>query len=141
MKPSPARQKSYEFAVATVVFCRKIHEPSIRPLLAQLIRSGTSIGANVEEAAAAQSRKDFICKMSIASKEARESNYWLRVMRDSAVANDEQTRDLIARSQELTKILSSIVKTMQDKDAIDSRKKLKTHNSKLTTASVLKEAP
>lgn len=79
----------------------------------QLIRSGTSIGANVEEATAAQSRKDFISKMSISSKEARETNYWLKLLRDSKLCDDIDFSHLIKESEEIIKILTSIVKTSQ----------------------------
>ena len=79
----------------------------------QIVRSGTSIGANVEEASAAQSRKDFISKMSIASKEARETNYWLRLLRDSKLCKNVDTRDLIERSEEIIRILTAIIKTTQ----------------------------
>ena len=71
-----------------------------------------SIGANVEEADAGQTRKDFIAKMSIASKEARECNYWLRLMNASNII-DFNFEELIQRSEELIKILTSIVKTSQ----------------------------
>ena len=76
----------------------------------QVVRSGTSIGANVEEAIAAQSRKDFISKMSISSKEARETNYWLRLLRDSKLCGDLALSDLLKESEEIIKILTSIVK-------------------------------
>ena len=79
----------------------------------QLLRSGTSIGANVEEAIGAQTKKDFTAKMSIASKEARETNYWLRLLRDSGIVANEDLGNLMGASAELTKILSSIVKTSQ----------------------------
>jgi len=81
----------------------------------QLVRSGTSIGANVEEALAAQSRKDFISKMSIASKEARETNYWIRLLRDSGVYGEIDFSGLLDESDQLIKILTSIVKTSQTK--------------------------
>jgi four helix bundle protein len=79
----------------------------------QLVRSGTSIGANTEEATAAQSRKDFISKMAISSKEARETNYWLRLLRDSKLCEGIDYTDLIEESEEIIKILTSIVKTTQ----------------------------
>lgn len=81
----------------------------------QLLRSGTSIGANVEEATAAQSRKDFISKMSISSKEARETNYWLRLLRDSKLCENIDFTDIINDSEEIIKILTSIVKTSSKK--------------------------
>ena len=81
----------------------------------QIMRSGTSIGANTEEASAAQSRKDFISKMSIASKEARETNYWLRLLRDSDLCDDIDYRKLIDESKEIIRILTAIVKTTSKK--------------------------
>ena len=79
----------------------------------QVVRSGTSIGANVEEATAGQSRKDFISKMAISSKEARETNYWLRFLRDSQLCKDIDYKNLINESEEIIKILTAIVKTSQ----------------------------
>ncbi len=79
------------------------------------MRSGTSIGANVEEALAGQTRKDFVAKMCIASKEARETNYWLRLITDAGILMDKHdSQKLIQASEELVKILSSIVKTGSD---------------------------
>jgi len=77
------KDKTYKFALDIVILYRQMVRQSEFILSKQLLRSGTSIGANVEEAIAGQSRKDFISKMSIASKEARETNYWLRLIRDS----------------------------------------------------------
>jgi len=77
----------------------------------QLLKSGTSIGANVEEAQAGQSRADFLSKMSIASKEARETRYWLRLIRDSKILEARDVAPLLAESDELVRIISSIVKT------------------------------
>ena len=116
MEDSPVRAKSYQFAVRTVRFCREVRDPTVRPLVSQLLRAGTSIGANVEEARAAQSRKDFIAKMSIASKEAREACYWLRLLRDSGVAKEQDTNDLLLAAGELTRILTAIVKTTRERD-------------------------
>jgi len=74
----------------------------------QVIRSGTSIGANVEEADGAESKKDFIHKMSIARKEARETRYWLRIIQISLLDNAE-VADLIQESDQLVRILSRII--------------------------------
>lgn len=76
----------------------------------QLFRSGTGIGANVEEALAAQSRKDFISKMSIALKEARETQYWLRLLQESQLVEGDYSNRL-EEIAEIKKILTSIVKT------------------------------
>jgi four helix bundle protein len=80
----------------------------------QLLRCGTSIGANVEEAGAAQTHKDFITKMSIASKEARETRYWLRLLQESKLIEDDYSK-YIDSAEELIKLLTSIVKTAQSK--------------------------
>ena len=79
----------------------------------QILRSGTSIGANIEEATAGQSKKDFTAKMAIASKEARETNYWLRLLRDSRLCSSVDLTELLNKSEGLVKILTSIVKTSQ----------------------------
>ena len=79
-----------------------------------MLRSGTSIGANIEEAIAAQSKKDFISQMSIASKEARETHYWLRLLRDSNICSRVSYTEAINESDELIKILTAIVKTSQN---------------------------
>lgn len=81
---------------------------------AQLIRSGTSIGANVEEATAAQTKKDFIAKMSVASKEARETRYWLKLLSQSQFFVYDYTK-LIDECNELIRIITAIVKTAQTK--------------------------
>ena len=107
------QEKAYNFALSIIGFYKKMKLQNEYILSKQLLRSGTSIGANVEEATAAQSRKDFISKMSIASKEARETNYWLRLLRDSQLCNDIDLKDMIIESEEVIKILTAIVKTSQ----------------------------
>jgi four helix bundle protein len=79
----------------------------------QILKSGTSIGANVEEATAGLSKRDFIAKMAISSKEARETNYWLRLLRDSELCPSVDLSELLDESEELVKILTAIVKTSQ----------------------------
>jgi four helix bundle protein len=78
-----------------------------------LLKSGTSIGANVEEAVAGQSRRDFLSKMSIALKEARETRFWLRLLRESDLAKINLTTEL-RNVDELIRILTSIVKTTSE---------------------------
>ena len=77
MKDNTVQQKSYAFALSVIALYRELLLKNEFVLSKQLLRAGTSIGANVEEALAGQSRADFLCKMSIASKEAREARYWL----------------------------------------------------------------
>ena len=97
-----------------------------RILSKQLLKSGTSIGANVEEALAGQSRADFLSQMSIASKEARETNYWLRLLQDGRIIDKKHLSSLITESESLIRMLTVIVKTT----SINHAKK---HNSKLRT--------
>ena len=115
MAKSIVKQKSYDFALQIIKLCIQLRENKHFEISSQLLRSGTSIGANVEEALAGQSRKDFFAKMSIASKEARETNYWLRLIRDAEIFDKQQNQKLIEASEELIKILTSIVKTGNDK--------------------------
>ena len=107
------KNKSYEFALRIVKICRQMEDQKEYVLSKQLLRSGTSIGANVSEASAAQSRKDFIAKMSIASKEARETHYWLRLLQDSGIFDTLDLSSAIEDCEELIRILTSIVKTAQ----------------------------
>ena len=78
-------------------------------LAKQLLRSATSIGANVEEAQAGQSRLDFISKMAIALKEARETNYWLRLLEASELLPKEKLAELLKESEEIKKIIGAII--------------------------------
>jgi len=104
-------KKSFDFALKAMTVYRSLIEAKEYILSKQFIRAATSIGANVSEATAAQSRKDFIAKMAIASKEARETDYWLRLLIGSNyLANDHKIHaDLL----EILKMLTSIVKTAQ----------------------------
>lgn len=106
------QEKSFEFALCIISLYRKLVIDKEYILSKQLLRSGTSIGANVEEAMAGQSKKDFTAKMAIASKEARETSYWLRLLERSDllkidVSNEQKAVD------ELIRILTAIVKTSQ----------------------------
>ena len=114
MAKSIVKQKSYDFALRIIKLCTWLKKNNHFEISNQLLRSGTSIGANVEEALAGQSRKDFSAKMTIASKEARETNYWLRLLTDSKIIDKSKSKTLIAESEELIKILTSIVKTTQN---------------------------
>lgn len=115
MKQNIIKDKTYQFALHIIQYYQKMQQQNEFVLSKQLLRSGTSIGANVEEAAAAQSRKDFISKMSISSKEARETNYWLRLLRDSKLCANIDFTEIIKDSEEIIKILTSIVKTSSKK--------------------------
>ena len=110
-KPNIIKEKSYQFAIEIIHLYKQMINQNEFVLSKQLVRSGTSIGANVEEALAAQSRKDFVSKMSIASKEARESNYWLRLLRDTYLVKEVDLEPVLKKSEEIIKIITSIVKT------------------------------
>jgi four helix bundle protein len=104
-------KKSFDFALKAISIYRNLQESKEFILSKQFLRAATSIGANVSEATAAQSRKDFIAKMAIASKEARETDYWLRLlMASSYLANDDKIHSELI---EILKMLTSIVKTAQ----------------------------
>lgn len=103
--------KSYAFALKIMSISKAVREKKEYELASQLWRAGTSIGANVEEAQAAQSRPDFKSKMSIAAKEARESHYWLRLTRDGNVLPAAQIAPLIDDIEEIKRLLTSIVKS------------------------------
>lgn len=109
------RERSYHFALKVIPFCRELRHNREYELSRQLLKAGTSIGANVEEATAGQSRADFLSKMSIASKEARETRYWLRLIADSNLAPAETVQPLLAESEALVNILTAIVKTTGNK--------------------------
>lgn len=104
------REKSFAFALEIIELYKCLNQQREYVLSKQLLRSGTSIGANVEEAMAAQSRRDFLSKMAIASKEARETVYWLRLLQESRLTEIDMGHALHS-ANELARILTSIVKT------------------------------
>ncbi len=111
--------KSYKFSLMIIELYKFLNEEKREYVLSkQLLRSGTSIGANVNEAQAAISKKDFISKMSISSKEARESKYWLMLLKDSGYIdiNKQKVQNLFNEIDSLIKILTSIVKTGQQNE-------------------------
>ena len=103
--------RTFSFALRVVKLCGHIEQtPGIsRSLSLQLLRSGTSIGANVEEAQAGQSKADFVSKMAIALKEARETAYWLRLLSESGLADSGSLDPLIKEASELSNILGAII--------------------------------
>ena len=115
MKENVLREKSYQFALRIVKFYKFIaNEQREYVLSKQILRSGTSIGANVEEANHAQSKSDFVHKLSIAQKEAAETNYWLRLLRDSEFLTAKQAESLLFDCDELQKMLASSIKTTKE---------------------------
>jgi four helix bundle protein len=109
-KQNIIQTKTFAFALKIVELCKSLQKSQEYMASKQLFRSGTSIGANVEEALAAQSRKDFVSKMSIALKEARETHYWLRLFQESQLVKGDYLKR-IDEIREIIRILTSIVKT------------------------------
>jgi len=108
------QKKSYDFAVKIVkLYQNLVINRKEYVLSKQLLRSGTSIGANVEEAIGGQSKKDFAAKITISYKEARETHYWLRLMFDTGYIDLEQKEEYISDVNELLRIIGSILKTMK----------------------------
>ncbi|RKD32329.1 four helix bundle protein [Thermohalobacter berrensis] len=109
------KEKSYNFALRIVkMYKYVIKEKREYVMSKQLLRSGTSIGANVEEACAGQSKKDFISKFSIALKEAFETRYWLRLIKDSNMIESKYVDSMISDCNELISILTKIIKTAKN---------------------------
>ena len=105
------RQRAFNFALRIIKLCKQLEEePGVaRTLSWQLLRSGTSIGANLEEAQAGQSKLDFISKNAIALKEARETIYWLRLLAASHIVSEKRLLDLQTEADELARIVGSII--------------------------------
>lgn len=103
--------RTFHFARQVVMLCRSAgRSPADRVMTTQLLRCATSIGANVEEAQASQSRADFVSKMSIACKESREASYWLRLMAATLAIPEQRLAALQDESSQLVAILTTIVK-------------------------------
>lgn len=114
MKNNIIKEKSFDFALKIIELYKKLTDKKELILSKQLLRSGTSIGANIEEAIAAHSTKDFISKLTIALKEARESRYWLMLLDKSQIVKYNYSEYLNDIDQ-IISILCSILKTMISK--------------------------
>ena len=105
-------RKSFQFAVRIVNLCKYLQTEQKEFVLSkQILRCGTSIGANVAESQNAQSRPDFVSKLNIALKEATETDYWLRLLHETAYISKTQFDSMIADCDEIESLLVSIVKT------------------------------
>jgi len=113
MKENIIVTKTFDFALSVVNLFIELKKENEFIISKQILRSATSIGANVEEAVAAQSRKDFIHKMSIASKEARETKYWLRLLDKSNLTTISMSNYLI-EIEHILNIITKIIKTSQE---------------------------
>lgn len=104
-------EKSFELALKIVKLSSELSKKN-RVLADQLLRSGTSVGANLNEAQAALTKKEFIAKFSIAAKEIRETKYWLMLLTESGlIKRDEELETLV---DDIIKIITKIIKTSQD---------------------------
>ena len=115
MKENLIQQKTYDFALKIINTSKQMQLNKEFVLSRQLLKSGTSIGANVEEAIGGQSRKDFLSKISIAYKEARETKFWLRLLRDSNSMDTAHSEELIYQIDEILRIIGSIQRTTKSK--------------------------
>jgi len=115
-------ERSFSFAVRIVKLCKFLETQNrvSRTMANQLLRSGTSIGANIEEAQAGQTKADFIAKMSIARKEARETYYWIRLLKKSEIITKSQLSGILKEADEIIRILTAIVKTAQTRNLNNS---------------------
>ncbi|MDH4404359.1 MAG: four helix bundle protein [Flavobacterium sp.] len=113
MKENIIVTKTFDFALSIVDLFIELKKENEFIISKQILRSATSVGANVEEAIAAQSRKDFIHKMSIASKEARETKYWLRLLDKSNLTSISMSNYLI-EIEHILNIITKIIKTTQE---------------------------
>lgn len=115
-KQSILRDKSFAFAVQIVKLCNYLREEKKDFVLSkQLIRSGTSIGSNIEEAAGAQSDKDFIAKLHIALKESNETRYWIRLLKECQYLSSDESVNLLNNVNEIIALLTSSLKTLKAK--------------------------
>ena len=104
--------KSFEFAIRIVNLYKYLNEHKKEYILSkQILRSGTSIGANIAEAQQAQSKADFISKISIALKETTETKYWLRLLQATDYLTENETKSIMDDCIEIEKILVTILKT------------------------------
>ena len=108
--------KTYAFAIRIVKAYKYLVEEKKEYILSkQFLRSGTSIGANTEEAIGGQSEKDFYAKLNIVYKEARETHYWIRLLKDTDFFDEPQALSLLADCEEILKIVGSSIKTIKEK--------------------------
>jgi four helix bundle protein len=115
LPPREISERAFEFAVRVVKLCQQLDgNPGVsRTLANQLLRSGTSIGANLEESKGGQSRADYLTKVSIALKEARETHYWLRLLVAADIVAENHLTSLLDESNQLVAILTTIVKKLK----------------------------
>jgi four helix bundle protein len=105
------QQKSFRFGVDVIGVCKELKDKMKETVISnQLLRAGTSVGANIEEGLGCKSKKDFYFRLTISDKEARESNYWFNLVKDSGLCQHEKIVTLIMDCDEILRILGSILK-------------------------------
>lgn len=114
MKENVVKDKSYRFAIRIVNLYKVLGERHEYVLSKQLLRSGTAVGAMIKEGLQAQSKADFIHKLSIALKEACESEYWIMLLKDTTYIKDVEYESILPDCQELIKLLTCIIKTAKN---------------------------
>jgi len=108
MKENILVDKSFQFALEIIKLYKILNKQNEFVISRQILKSGTSIGANIEEAQQAQSKPDFISKLSIALKEAQETHYWLRLLKESKII-EINVSDYLTNTEELIRLLTSII--------------------------------
>ncbi len=116
MKANPTYEKSLDFAVRIVNLCKYLKEHDEYIMSKQLLRSGTSTGANISESINAESNSDFIHKLLIALKESNETEYWITLLHRTDYLTDAQHDSILQDCQEMQKILTSIIVTSKKKN-------------------------
>ena len=125
LKENLIRDEAFSFALQIMGLAKMLRQDKEYELSSQLWRAGTSVGANVEEAQAGQSRADFLAKMTIASKEAREALYWLRLADKGKIISADEIAPVQGQCERIVRILTAIVKTGRE-----SKDQSKINNSK-----------
>ena len=114
MKENIIQSKTFDFALRILKLYKYLPKEKYENVLSkQLLRSGTSIGANIEEAIGGQSKSDFISKLSVAYKEARESSYWIKLLKSSKYITEQESESLLNDIDEILKIIGRIQKTIK----------------------------
>jgi len=114
MKSNIGKDKSFKFSLKIILLFKTMQDQKEYIISKQILRCGTNIGANIAESEAAQSRSDFVHKLSIASKEARETIYWLQLL-DRSELVDVEVNTHIDDCNEIIRLLTSIIKTIKSK--------------------------
>lgn len=121
MKENLIAEKSFDFAIGIISLSQQLTQKKHYVIADQLLKCRTSIGANIQESVAAQSRKDFLSKMSIAAKEARETHYWLKLINETDLVDEDLTRYL-NEIEHMINILTKIVKTVSTQNGARNNK-------------------